>query len=55
VGNVRSGAVFEAANIVGVIALLAAHAYIFDAGQAGATTKTVAVVLAVVVAIIVAV
>jgi hypothetical protein len=47
----RSGAVLEAAVGVGVIVLLAAHARVFDAGQAWATTEAVGTVVAVVVAV----
>jgi hypothetical protein len=47
----RSGAALEAAVGVGVIVLLAAHARIFDAGQAWATIEAVGAVVAVVVAV----
>jgi hypothetical protein len=47
----RSGAFLKAAVGVGMIVLLAAHARVFDAGKAWATTETVGAVFAVVVAV----
>jgi hypothetical protein len=55
VGNMRSGAVLEAAVGVGVIVLLAAHARVFGAGQAWATNEAVGAFVAVVVAVVFAV
>jgi hypothetical protein len=45
-GNMRIGAVLEAAVGVGVTVVLAAHARAFDAWKGWATTEAVAVVVA---------